>query len=145
MLSKRSKDILTIGIADRKAGTEIATAIDDAGVGLVSLVQTVTNGDTTHAPSGAAVNTALGGKQATITMNAATTGTGATVGQVAVAGLTVNGKVIVTALADPGANLVISHVTCGAGFFTVYTKDVTGVPTVAALDSIKVAYLIISL
>jgi len=75
----------------------------------------------------------------------ATTGTAGTAGEVAIAGMTSSGVVIVTPAEDPGANLVISDVVAATGKITVYTKDVTGTPTRAALSGKKVNYLVISL
>lgn len=69
-----------------------------------------------------------------------TTGTGGTVGQIAVVGMHANGAVVATALEDLGVGLVISDVVCGVDLVTVYTRDVLSVGDArAALDSKKVA------
>ena len=65
MLSTATKEILVVAMANRTAAAELSQAVDDAGQGLVSLVQTIDNGDTTHAPSGDAVYDALALKRDT--------------------------------------------------------------------------------
>ena len=76
----------------------------------------------------------------------ATTGTTTTAGEIAIAGMTATGKVIVTAAEDPGENLVISHVVAGSGKITVYTRTVVeaGTTAAAALSGKKVNYIVIS-
>jgi len=74
-----------------------------------------------------------------------TTGTAGTVGRITVSNLTATGVVVAFAAEDPGTNLVISDVVAGVGFFTVYTKDVTGTPTRAGLSGKKVNYFVKSL
>ena len=76
-------------------------------------------------------------------MNAATTGTGGTVGQIALPGMTAAGKVVVTINEDPGANLALSDVVPGVDLITVYTRN-TNTDARAELDSKKVAYIVIS-
>lgn len=154
-LSAKARKVLPIGLADRAVGKEVADAIDAAGVGLVSLAATIVNGDVTHAPDGNSVfdalalkadASALTAKQDVITMDVATTLTAGSVGQVPVAGMTIAGKVLVSCAEDPGAGLVFSDAICGAGFFTVWTKDTVAVPGARAeLSGKKVAYLVISL
>ncbi len=182
-LSIKPRAILKIAMANKAAAKEIADAID---AGANPIVQVITNGDTTHtpsgdavydalvlkenasavaahakaaavensingahtdvAPSGQAVSTALGGKQASLLMNSAVTGTGGSVGQIPVAGMTATGAVVVSGLEALGAGLVLSHVVCGVGMITVYAMDVVGVPgTVAALDAKSVGYIVIKL
>jgi hypothetical protein len=80
-----------------------------------------------------------------VAKSSATTGTGGTVGQVPVVGLTAaTGKVLVSMQEDPGAGLLLSHVVASNGFFTVFTKD-TATATAAALDSKMVAFEVVSL
>jgi hypothetical protein len=76
----------------------------------------------------------------------ATTGTTTTAGEIAIAGMTANGKVIVTAAEDPGVNLVISHVVAASGKITVYTRTVVeaGTTAAAALSGKKVNYIVIA-
>jgi hypothetical protein len=74
------------------------------------------------------------------------TGTGGTVGQIAVTNMTATGAVVVTPLADLGGALVLSHVVCGVGLITIYTKDldVAG-GAVAAADTKAFAVHVIKL
>jgi hypothetical protein len=76
----------------------------------------------------------------------ATTGTTTTAGEIAIAGMTANGVVIVTAAEDPGVNLVISHVVAASGKITVYTRTVVeaGTTAAAALSGKKVNYIVIA-
>lgn len=76
-----------------------------------------------------------------------TTGTGGTVGQIAIADMTATGAVIVTALEDLGVGYVISHVVCGVGLITVYQRDVldAGLGAATAVDTKKVAVHVIKL
>src|SRR5581483_5670684 len=55
-LSKRTKAIVEIGLADRRAAAELSAAVDAAAAPIAA---TITNGDTSHAPSGDAVYDAL--------------------------------------------------------------------------------------
>lgn len=59
-LTQKARDFLRIGLATKKYAKEIADAIDLCltAVG-VTIVQTITNGDTTHAPSADVVFDAL--------------------------------------------------------------------------------------
>lgn len=66
-------------------------------------------------------------------------------GEIAIASMTATGVVLATCAEDPGTNLVLSDVVCATGKVTVYTKDVTGTPTRAALASKKVAMLVLAL
>jgi hypothetical protein len=76
----------------------------------------------------------------------ATTGTTTAAGEIAIAGMTSAGKVIVTAAEDPGVNLVISHVVAASGKITVYTRTVVEAGTTAAvaLSGVKVNYIVIA-
>jgi hypothetical protein len=72
-LSKDTKKILVVAMADEKAANEISLAIDRAGIDDDSsfllnstLVQTIISGDTSHTPSSSAVYTALSGKASVI-------------------------------------------------------------------------------
>lgn len=76
----------------------------------------------------------------------ATTGTGANAGEIAITGMTPNGKVLVTLAENPGNNLVLSHIVADNGKITVYSKDVSATPSIAvALEGKKVNYLVLSL
>jgi len=99
------------------------------------------------APSKNAIRDKIETLQGALTMGQGTTGTSGTVGQIAIAGMTSAGKVIVTAAEDPGTNLVISHVVAGTGLITVYTRTVVEAGTTAAapLDSKLVNYIVIAL
>lgn len=69
-----------------------------------------------------------------------TTGTGGTVGQIAIEGLHANGVVLVS-----GAESIIKGVgavVAAEGYFTVYDGDTT---TPAAIDSKKVNYFVVDL
>ena len=69
-----------------------------------------------------------------------TTGTGATLGQIAIAGLHANGVILVS-----GAESIVKgvgSVVAADGFFTVYDGDTT---TPAAIDSKKVNYFVVDL
>jgi hypothetical protein len=133
---------------DSQSAAEAAAAVSDAAY--AAGWDTVTD----VAPSKNAVYdkvellvTSIGTKQASLTMGQATTGTSGTVGQIAIAGMTATGKIVVTAAEDPGENLIISHVVAGSGIVTVYTRTVveTGTTAAAALSGKKVNYIVISL
>lgn len=102
------------------------------------------NGVTDVAPSKNAVYDIVETKQNTITMNQATTGTAGTVGQIAIAGMTATGKIVVTAAEDPGTSLVISDVVAGTDLVTVWTKN-TDTNARAELSGKKVNYIVIAL
>lgn len=104
------------------------------------------NGDLTHAPSKNAVYDKIESVIATIptlpTMNSATT---SAIGEITLASMTATGAVLVTPIADPGNDIVFSHVICEAGKITVYVKDASAVSPIAATaaNALTVAYLVI--
>lgn len=134
---------------DGNVGTKIATSAVPAAVratpitGFASGAGVVAAADTVLQ----AINKLDGNiaaKQATLTMGQLTTGTGGTVGQLALPGMTATGKLVVTLAEDPGANLALCDVVAGVDIATVYTRN-TNTDARAALDAKKVNYVVISL
>jgi hypothetical protein len=72
-----------------------------------------------------------------------TTGTTTTAGEIAIAGMTANGKVIVTAAEAVGTGLILSHVVAASGKITVYTTAIAD-NAVAALSGKKVNVIVIA-
>lgn len=89
-------------------------------------------------------DTAIAGKQASLTMNQVTTGTGGTIGQFPVTNMTATGKIIVTPAEALPTDMAFSHVVAGVGIVTVYVINVD-TKAVSALDAKKVNYVVISL
>lgn len=117
-------------LATNGTGTNVDLAITCKGSG----VPTFTNGS----------ETATLFMRCVVPWTQATTGTAGSVGRITNASVTANSVIAVVCAEDPGTNLVFSDVVAASGYFTVYTKDVTGTPTRAGLSGKKINYAIFS-